>query len=67
MDGTVICEGSKINMTIIDEEVVIGKDAIVGGANDPEEADKKIAVIGRGSKIAPGDVVPAGKEVRNDS
>ena len=67
MDGTVICEDSQVNMTIIDEEVVIGKGATVGGANDPEQAEKKIAVIGRGSRIDPGGTVPAGEEVRYDS
>lgn len=67
MDDTVVEEGSQVDMTIIGEDVVIGKGALVGKANDPEEQDKKIAVIGRGAKIGPGDVVTAGKEIRCDS
>ena len=67
MDDTVICEGSQVDMTIIDEEVIVGKGAVVGGANDPAEEKKLITVIGRGSRIDPGSVVPAGEEVRHDS
>jgi len=67
MDDTVICENAQVDMTIIDESAVIGKGAVVGCANDPEKAEKDITVLGRGVRVAPGDVVPAGKEVRHDS
>lgn len=67
LSDTKICEGAQVDMTIIDEEAVVGKDAIVGGANDPNKAEKEITVIGRRAEIAPGSVVAAGEEVRYDS
>ena len=67
MADTRICEGAQVDMSIIDEDAVIGKGAVVGGANDPDKAEKEITVIGRGAEVAPGAIVPAGKEVRNDS
>ena len=67
MADTRVCEGAQVDMAIIDEEAVIGEGAVVGGANDPSRKEKDITVIGRGAQIAPGDTVPAGKEVRNDS
>ncbi|MCL2111627.1 MAG: glucose-1-phosphate adenylyltransferase [Clostridiales bacterium] len=67
MADTMICEGAQVDMTIIDEQVVIGKGAVVGEANDPRQTDKEIAVIAKGMEIAPGDIVAAGKEVRDDS
>ena len=67
MDGTKVCEGAQVDMAIIDEDVVIGKNAQVGGANDPVNPVKKIAVIARSARVKPGGKVPAGKEVRHDS
>jgi len=67
MEGTRVCGGAQVDMAIIDEDAVIGKDASVGGENDPGAAAKKISVIGRGVQVAPGDTVPAGTEVRHDS
>ena len=67
MADTKICENAEIDMAIIDEEVVIGKGAVIGAAHDPMKDKKEIAVIGRGASIAPGDKVAAGEEVRNDS
>jgi len=67
MADTKICAGAQVDMTIIDEDAVIGKGAAVGGANDPRKAEKEITVIARGVEIAPGETVPPGKEVRNDS
>ena len=67
MDGTNIGEGAKVRMSIIDEEVTIGKGAVIGAEDDPSRAEKKIVVLARGVEIAPGDSVPAGKEVRHDS
>jgi len=67
MEDTRVCAGAQVDMSIIDEEALIGEGATVGGANDPRKDEKEIAVIGRGVEIAPGDTVPAGTEVRNDS
>jgi len=67
MEDTRICADAQVDMAIIDEEVLVGKGASVGGANDPNETKKEIAVIGRGVEIAPGNAVSAGTEVRNDS
>ena len=67
MADTRICEGAQVDMAIIDEDAVIGKGAVIGGANDPLCAEKKLVVIARRTEIAPGDVVLAGEEVRNDS
>ena len=67
MEGTRVCADAQVDMAIIDEEVVIGKAASIGSANDPHEQEKEIAVIGRGVVVAPGSVIPAGTEVRNDS
>ena len=67
MADTRICENAQVNMSIIDEEVVVGKDAIIGAADDPKQTDKQISVIGRRVHIEPGCQVLPGKEVRNDS
>ena len=67
MDGTKVGENASVNMSIVDEDVTIGKDAVIGAPDEPEKADKQIVVIARGVVIAPGDTVPAGKEVRYDS
>ena len=67
MAGTKICASATVDMTITDEEVIIGAGAVVGAPNDPDETEKEITVIGRGAEITPGDKVEAGKEVRNDS
>ena len=67
MEDTRICANAKVDMTIIDGEAVIGKGAVVGEANDPNNEEKDIAVIGRGVEIMPGSAIPAGTEVRNDS
>ena len=67
MTDTTICENATVDMSIIDEEVVVGKGAVIGKANDPLCPEKEITVIGRRVEIAPGCVVPAGKEVHYDS
>ena len=63
MADTRVCEGAQVDMAIIDEEAVIGRGAIIGGANDPIKDEKEIAVIARRAVVAPGAVVEAGTEV----
>ena len=67
MTDAKICEDAVVDMAIIDEEVVVGRGAVVGKPNDPLCAVKEITVLGRRVEIAPGSEVPAGKEVYNDS
>jgi len=67
MEDTRICAGAQVDMAIIDEEAIIGDGSFIGGANDPRQEKKEIAVIGRGVEIAPGSTVSAGTEVRNDT
>ncbi|MDR2035655.1 MAG: glucose-1-phosphate adenylyltransferase [Coriobacteriales bacterium] len=67
MDDTRICADAVVDMSIIDEEVTVGKGALVGEPNDPDKSEKEIVVIARGMEIAPGEIVPAGKEVCHDS
>jgi glucose-1-phosphate adenylyltransferase len=67
MDDTRVCENAKVSMAIIEEEVTVGKAAVVGEAYNPDTGEKKITVVARRVEIAPKAVVPAGQEVRNDS
>ena len=67
MDNARICEGAKVSMAILDEDVIIGRAALVGDIEDMDKPEKGIVVIARGVEIAPKEVVPAGKEVRLDS
>ncbi len=62
MDDTKICAGAQVLTSIIDEEAVIGKDAIVG-ADDQQAPARSITVVAHGASIAPGEKVPAGTEV----
>jgi glucose-1-phosphate adenylyltransferase len=55
-----IGDNAVINYSIIDENVVIGKKAIVGEA---KEANKGIAVVGRGSVIKDKEIVPANANI----
>jgi hypothetical protein len=48
----------------VDEEVVIGKGCTVGAPHTEEAAEKKIAVIGKGSIVKDGETVEAGTEVK---
>ncbi len=55
-----IKEKVQVEYSIIDENVVIGKKAIVGEA---KEANKGIAVVGRGSVIKDKEIVPANANI----
>ena len=57
--GSTIKKGAKVINTIIDEEVVIGENAVVGGEEEP----KRITVLGRGLVVNDGAVIEGGKIV----
>lgn len=56
---TVIEEGARIECAIIDEQVSVGKKAVVGEMND----EKDIAVVGREYKVADNTVIEKGEMV----
>ena len=56
---TVIEEGARIECAIIDEQVSVGKKAVVGEMND----EKDIAVVGREYKVADNAVIEKGEMV----
>ena len=60
--GAKICENAVVEYAIIDENVIVGKGARIGADN----ADKKIAVLGRDIKVADGARVVAGEIVDTD-
>jgi len=78
MSDTRIEQGGRVRMSILDEEVTVGQDAIVGAdpaevalSPDPTQLMSRaydsgagITVIGKGAKIPPGACVEAGKEVK---
>jgi glucose-1-phosphate adenylyltransferase len=64
MSGTRIGKDSRVDMSIVDEEVIIGEGSVIGTPQEAETPDKKIAVIGRRTSIPPGGKVAAGEEVR---
>ena len=57
MSRTTVRAGAKIDYSIIDEDVVVGEDAVIGA--DKSEA-KGIAVLGRNIEVGKGAVVSAG-------
>ena len=63
MGDVVVEEGAKVEYSIIDEGVLIGKDAIIG---QPKDQNKGIALLGRGIKIADGMSVAGGEIVEKD-
>jgi glucose-1-phosphate adenylyltransferase len=65
MTGSFIAENSRVEMSIVDEEVVIGKRSRVGEL--PEKGAGKIAVIGKRAKINAGAVVHAGEQTDADA
>ena len=67
MNNTIISSNSEVNMTIIDEDVNVGKNCVVGEKQDPEDPEKKITVIGKAITISDGCTVEAGVEVNHDS
>ncbi len=65
MGNTVVKAGAKVNYSIIDEEVTIGKNAVVGDviekASKLEGKTSGITVLGRGITVGDGKPVPAGE------
>ena len=65
MGNTVVKAGAKVNYSIIDEEVTIGKNAVVGEviekASKLEGKTSGITVLGRGITVGDGKSVPAGE------
>ena len=67
MGNIVVKAGAQVNYSIIDEEVTVGKEAMVGSTK--EEASKVegktngITVLGRGVEVSDGTTVPAGEIV----
>ena len=57
--GCTIKKGAKVINTIIDEDAVIGENAVIGSEQEP----KKITVLGRGLVVADGEVIEGGKIV----
>ena len=57
MSGTVVKAGAQINYSIIDEDVIVGEDAVVGA----EKASAKgITVLGRNIEVGKGARVSSG-------
>lgn len=65
MGNTVVKAGAKVNYSIIDEEITIGKNAAVGDviekASKIEGKTNGITVLGRGITVSDGATVPAGE------
>ncbi len=70
MGNIVVKAGAKVNYSIIDEEVTIGKNAVVGAAkaeaSKVEGKTNGITVLGRGIKVSDGGKVAAGEIVDKD-
>ena len=64
MSGTKVLSDSVINMSIIDEDVIIGEKSVIGAPQDVDAIEKDITVIGRNVNIPHGGNVAAGEEVR---
>lgn len=60
--GCVIKSGARVINSIIDEEVSVGENAVVGAAITP----RKITVLGKGVTVADGETIEAGKIVEGD-
>jgi glucose-1-phosphate adenylyltransferase len=67
MGNIVVKAGAKVNYAIIDEEVTVGKKAVVGAekaeASKVEGKTSGITVLGRGITVCDGGKVPAGEIV----
>ena len=61
--NSTIGAGSKVSYSIIDENVSIGKNAVVGAEKDP---NAEIVVLGRGITVADGVKVVEGQKHEND-
>ncbi len=60
--GCVIKSGARVINSIIDEDVSVGENAVVGAAITP----RKITVLGKGVTVADGETIEAGKIVEGD-
>lgn len=60
--GCVIKSGARVINSIIDEDVSVGENAVVGAAVTP----RKITVLGKGVTVADGETIEAGKIVEGD-
>ncbi len=61
--GTVVSSNANVNYSILDEEVVIGEECVVGS---PKDAGVEIAVVGRGSNVPAKSVVAAGANIEKE-
>ena len=65
MGNTIVKAGAKVNYSIIDEDVTVGKKAKVGDviekASKIEGKTNGITVLGRGLTVSDGKAVPAGE------
>ena len=61
--NSVIKAGATVSYSIIDENVTIGKNAVIGVAKDPSA---EIVVLGRGINVADGVVVSEGQKHESD-
>jgi glucose-1-phosphate adenylyltransferase len=64
MADTRVCRGSKVLMSIVDEEAVLEENSVVGEYREDAPGEKKIAVVGKGCVVAAGQTVEAGEEAR---
>lgn len=64
MQETLICEKSKVIMSIVDEEVKVERCAVVGGGGSIAVVGSK-AVIREGAKVEAGESIPAKRIVKN--
>jgi glucose-1-phosphate adenylyltransferase len=61
--NSTIKAGASVSYSIIDENVTIGKNAVIGVAKDPSA---EIVVLGRGINVADGVVVSEGQKHESD-
>ena len=62
MRGTVIGENVTVDYGMLDENVTVENDVVIG---DENSSKKRIALIGRGSLIKKGSVIASGEIVEN--
>lgn len=60
MPGATVKAGAVVEYSILAENSVIGAGAVVGSEQDPQDPNKKIAVVGSKVSVGPGAVIEAG-------
>ena len=60
MYGSVVGEGATVEYSILDENVKVGKNAVIGKARSDET---KITVVGQGNRIPDGAVIADGEMI----